>query len=217
MKSKYFLTRFSPIAEEDVVLETIEGASETVVDDVAERVNSVIIRIEKEVIKEKLGVDVNVNNDVEIVVTNIDANDIVDEEIEDLEKEVDEEVESIVDESEEDLEEVIDSVMARVKDHITIDIKKVVPDVGIEKIEEILAEIRSRADAELLGDVDKQVEDLVEEEIENVKDVAEKEENMGKDAEDITADVVGKKMRRILSLLFYVLKCLFCTKYSIRK
>jgi len=66
---------FFYIAEEDAIVEAIEDASETVVDDVAERVYLVIVRIEKEVIKEKLGVDIEVDNDVEIVVANIDAND----------------------------------------------------------------------------------------------------------------------------------------------
>ena len=180
------------IAEEDAVVEAIEDASETVVDDVAERVYSVIVRIEKEVIKEKLGVDIEVYNDAEIVVVNIDANDIVDEEVEDLVKEVDKEVETIVDEAKEDIEEQIDSVMATVKDHITIDVKKVVPDVSKEMIEEILAEIRSRAQNELLGDVDNQVEGLADEKLKSMKDLVKEEEEAGKDAKDIVADAVGK-------------------------
>ena len=180
------------IAEEDAVVEAIEDASETVVDGVAERVYSVIVRIEKEVIKEKLGVDVEVYNDAEIVVVNIDANDIVDEEVEDLAKEVDKEVETIVDEAEKDIEEQIDSVMATVKDHITIDVKKVVPDVSKEMIEEILAEIRSRAENELLGDVDNQVEGLADEKLKSMKDLVKEEEEAGKDAKDIVADAVGK-------------------------
>ena len=62
-------------ALENDVAKSVEDGSEAIVDDVAKRVNSVIIRIEKEVIKEKLGVDVDVDNDAEVVVANIDAND----------------------------------------------------------------------------------------------------------------------------------------------